>query len=143
MLFDKLNACPNKGLVGEISAYLMLAVYRMFRMLYAANPKNAPVLFRIPHEAACGYADAEMARAAANTAALLAGQEMGLGEPVRDTACFAMTTESITADYPLYATSLFNLIKASEQRMTEPARPAVKTEREHRAEHAPEHAARL
>ncbi len=28
ILYDKLNACPDKGLVGEISGYLMLAVYR-------------------------------------------------------------------------------------------------------------------
>ena len=34
ILFDKLNACPDKGLVSEISAFLMLAVYKMFRLLY-------------------------------------------------------------------------------------------------------------
>ena len=27
ILYDKLNACPDKTLVGEMSAYLMLAVY--------------------------------------------------------------------------------------------------------------------
>ena len=50
ILYDKLNACPNKGLVGEISAYLMLAVYKMFRLLYAAGPKNAPGLFSVKKE---------------------------------------------------------------------------------------------
>ena len=121
ILFDKLNSCPNKGLVGEISGYLMLAVYRMFRLLYASNPKNAPVLFSVPAELCAGYADAEMARAASNTGAILAGQEVGLGEPVRDTSAFAMTTESLSRDYPLYATSLLNLIKASERRMKGPS----------------------
>ena len=121
ILFDKLNSCPNKGLVGEISGYLMLAVYRMFRLLYASNPKNAPVLFSVPTELCAGYADAEMARAASNTGAILAGQEGGLGEPVRDTSAFAMTTESLSRDYPLYATSLLNLIKASERRMKRPS----------------------
>ncbi len=121
ILFDKLNSCPNKGLVGEISGYLMLAVYRMFRLLYASNPKNAPVLFSVPTELCAGYADAEMARAASNTGAILAGQEVGLGEPVRDTSAFAMTTESLSRDYPLYATSLLNLIKASERRMKRPS----------------------
>ncbi|HIV87885.1 MAG TPA: helix-turn-helix transcriptional regulator [Candidatus Pygmaiobacter gallistercoris] len=117
ILFDKLNRCPNKGLVGEISGYLMLAVYRMFRLLYTANAKNAPVLFSLPENLSTGYADAGMARAAANVKAILSGQEIGLGEPVRDVSAFAMTTESLSQDYPLYATSLLNLIKASELRM--------------------------
>ena len=117
ILFDKLNRCPNKGLVGEISGYLMLAVYRMFRLLYTANAKNAPVLFSLPENLSTGYADAGMARAAANVKAILSGQEIGLGEPVRDVSAFAMTTESLSQDYPLYATSLLNLIKASERRM--------------------------
>ena len=117
ILFDKLNRCPNKGLVGEISGYLMLAVYRMFRLLYTANAKNAPVLFSLPESLSTGYADAGMARAAANVKAILSGQEIGLGEPVRDVSAFAMTTESLSQDYPLYATSLLNLIKASERRM--------------------------
>ncbi|MDD2994091.1 MAG: helix-turn-helix transcriptional regulator [Pygmaiobacter sp.] len=117
VLFDKLNGCQSKALVGEISGYLMLSVYRMFRLVYASNGKNAPALFSIPGELSSGYADAEMSRAAANTAALLAGQDAGLGETVRDTACFAMTTESLSQDYPLYATSLLNLVKASELRM--------------------------
>ena len=47
ILFDKLNACPDKGLVSEISAFLMLAVYKMFRLLYNAGPKNAASLFSV------------------------------------------------------------------------------------------------
>ena len=121
ILFDKLNSCPNTRYLRVISGYLMLAVYRMFRLLYASNPKNAPVLFSVPAELCAGYADAEMARAASNTGAILAGQEVGLGEPVRDTSAFAMTTESLSRDYPLYATSLLNLIKASERRMKGPS----------------------
>ena len=35
----------------------------------------------------------------------------------KDTSCFAMTTESLSKEYPLYATSLFNLIKNSESRI--------------------------
>ena len=41
ILFAKLGECQNKGLVGEVSSYLMLAVYNMFRLLYCAGPKNA------------------------------------------------------------------------------------------------------
>ena len=40
ILYDKLNSCPDKGLVSEISAYLMIAVYKMFRLLYNAEKRQ-------------------------------------------------------------------------------------------------------
>ena len=120
ILYDKLNACPNKGLVGEISAYLMLAVYKMFRLLYAAGPKNAPGLFSVKKELYPGYSDAAMHMAEANVKAILAGEDVGQGAPVKDTSAFSMTTESLSDEYPLYASSLFNLIKTSEGRIETP-----------------------
>lgn len=117
ILFDKLNTCQNKALVGEVSAYLMLAVYKMFRLLYGASPKNASTMFSVPKQVFSGYAQGEMAKAEANVHALLAGIDVGLGEPVKNTSSLAMTTESISRSYPLFATSLFNLIKTSEERM--------------------------
>ena len=117
ILFDKLNACPDKGLVSEISAFLMLAVYKMFRLLYNAGPKNAASLFSVKKNVYSGYSDAAMHVAEANVKAILAGEDVGLGAPLKDTSAFAMTTESLSADYPLYATSLFNLIRTSEARI--------------------------
>lgn len=117
ILFDKLNACPDKGLVGEISAFLMLGVYKMFRLLYNAGPKNAASLFSVKKNVYSGYSDAAMHVAEANVKAILAGEDVGLGAPLKDTSAFAMTTESLSADYPLYATSLFNLIRTSEARI--------------------------
>lgn len=117
ILFDKLAACPDKGLVGEVSAYLMLAVYTMFRLLYSAAPKNAASMFRVSQGRWQGYSSAAMSTAQANVKATLAGEEMGGGPALKDTSCFAMTTESLTREYPLYATSLFNLIKNSENRI--------------------------
>lgn len=117
ILFSKLAACPDKGLVSEVSAYLMLAVYNMFRLLYASAPKNAESLFRVSPGRWQGYSAAAMSTAQANVKAALDGENMGNGPALKDTSCFAMTTESLSKDYPLYATSLFNLIKNSEGRI--------------------------
>lgn len=122
ILYDKLNACPNKGLVGEISAYLMLAVYKMFRLVYQAGPKNASSMFVIKRNTSQGYSDAAMHIAEANVKAVLAGEDVGYDAPLKDTTAFAMTTESLTRDYPLYATSLLNLIKTSEARIEKATR---------------------
>lgn len=117
ILYDKLNACPDKALVGEISAYLMMAVYKMFRLVYRSAPKNAASMFSVPESLWRGYSGGAMSVAEANVAAILKGEDLGAGSQLKDTSAFAMTTESITKEYPLYATSLFNLIKTSEQRI--------------------------
>lgn len=117
ILFSKLAACPDKGLVSEVSAYLMLAVYNMFRLIYSAAPKNAESMFRVSRGRWQGYSAAAMNAAQANVNAALEGENMGSGPALKDTSCFAMTTESLSKEYPLYATSLFNLIKNSESRI--------------------------
>lgn len=114
ILYDKLNACPNQGLVREISNYLMLAVYKMFRLMYSAGPRNASSMFSVRQSLYGGYSDAAMHTAEANVRAILAGEDIGQGTPLKDTSPFAMTTESLSRDYPLYSTSLLNLIKTSE-----------------------------
>ena len=48
ILFDLLAKSACKPLVHEVSSFLMLAVYRMFRLVYSANPRNqsAPICRR-------------------------------------------------------------------------------------------------
>ncbi len=118
ILYDKLSAGPNKALVGEMSGYLMLAVYKMFRLLYRSGPKNAASMFSVGEPLWNGYASGAMNMAEANVGAILQGEDMGPGGPIKDFSPFAMTTESLSKDYPLYATSLLNLIKTSEERIS-------------------------
>lgn len=117
ILYDKLNACPDKGLVSEISGYLMLAVYKMFRLVYRSVPKNTASMFSVAEGVWGGYSGGAMSMAEANVVAILKGEDVGLGPVLKDTSAFAMTTERLTKEYPLYATSLLNLIKTSEERI--------------------------
>lgn len=123
ILFDKLNACPDRALVSEISGFLMVAVYHMFRLVYGAGPKNAANMFSVPEALWRGYSVGAMAVTEANVGAILKGDTPVGGVPLKDLTAFQMTTESLTRDYPLYATSLLNLIKTSEERIAG-ARPA-------------------
>ena len=118
ILFDKVTSCQNKAITVEVSNYMMLSVYRMFRLLYSAQPKNSSSMFSIPAELYSGYTAAEMCRSEAIASALLLGQSVKGDEPITSTESLEMTTESIARDYPLYATSLLNLIKSSEGRIT-------------------------
>ena len=84
VLYAKIGQCHSKALTTEVSAYLMMAVAKMFRL------------------------------AESNVEALLDGQDVNGGEGVKDPACLAMTTESLTREFPLYTPSLLNLVKTSE-----------------------------
>ena len=118
ILYAKLDECRNRDLVTEVSGYLMLAVYKMFRLLYSAEAHNARSLFSISQNTWEGYSVSAMHMPQANVRAVLAGEDaVGSGVPLKDTHCLGMTTESLTKEYPLYASSLLNLIKTSETRI--------------------------
>ncbi len=122
ILYDKLSKHPNRALVGEVSGYLMMAVYKMFRLIYSAGPKSTDSMFRLPSSLWQGYTDGAMQVAQSNVSAILKGKDIGLGDPLKDVSGFAMTTESLSEDYSLYATSLLNLIKTSEERIALPSK---------------------
>ena len=114
VLYAKVGQCHNKILVTEISAYLMMAVYKMFRMLYAAEPHNAQSMFRVDEQRWTGYSEAVMHMAEANVGAVLKGAEVHGAEGLKDVSPLSMTTESLTREFPLYTSSLLNLVKTSE-----------------------------
>ena len=115
ILYDKLQASKNKQLVTQISQYLMLAVYRMFRCLYDASSKNAVGMFRVSAARWQGNADAAMRVAEAELAAALNGEDGT--KDCMDPATDALSTERLTQDYPRHATSLLNLVKNAEESM--------------------------
>ena len=117
--YAKIGECHSKALTTEVSAYLMTAVAKMFRLLYSAESHNAPSMFSVDARRWPGYSDAVMHSAQANVEALLAGEALPGGEGVADPSCLAMTTESLTREYPLYTPSLLNLVKTSETRARE------------------------
>lgn len=111
ILYDKLQTCKDKQLVVGVSEYLMLAVYKVFRHLYLASPKNVASMFRVSPAKWENYTDAAMNLAEGDFSARLEGE----GAAAVDTEVIAMTTESLAREYPRHATSLMNLIKNSEE----------------------------
>ncbi len=115
VLFDLLSKTGSKTLVGEASAFLMLAVYRVFRLVHAINPKNQGAMFSLPLPLAGRYADAAMQLCEANAAAVATGVPLPGQEAVRDTQ-ITVTTQSLGEEYPLWSSSLLNLIQTAEKR---------------------------
>ena len=113
ILFDLLGKCESKTLVKEVSTYLMAAVYRMFRVVFSANSKNHNVMFSVPPALSEGYCDALMNISAQRAAAAAKGELPGADE-ITNPDELLITTESLSSKYPLFATSLFNLIQNTE-----------------------------
>ncbi len=116
ILFDLLSSAQNKAFTTEVSAFLMLAVYRMFRVIYSLGNKNQDELFALPKHLSIGYADSAMQIAEMNARAIAQGLPvpgMNSGNPPNKVA---VSSTSLSTGYPLFASSLFNLIRTSETR---------------------------
>lgn len=117
ILFDLLQKCNSKSLVTETSAYLMGGVYKMFRVIYSANPRNEEGLFGVSSKLCRGYTDAVM-HISEERARLAAQETFDDQDPEGKIAqSMHITTESLSKTYPLFASSLLNLIQSTEGRM--------------------------
>ena len=117
VLFDLLAKTGSKSLVSEASAYMMLALYKMLRLVWAANPKNQDAMFVLPLPEALDYTSAAMDICQANAHSIVRGSPLPGSEPVENPALLALSTETLTDTYPMWSSSLFNLIQSCEKRI--------------------------
>lgn len=122
VLFGLLARSNCKDLINEVSAFMMLAVYRMFRIVYQINPKNQNAMFTVPENMAQLYAQAAMTLHCANAVSI--AQNTPAGElscvPPAEVGALSITTESLEQDYPLFASSLLNLLQNAELEIPAP-----------------------
>ncbi|MGI5959325.1 MAG: helix-turn-helix domain-containing protein [Massiliimalia sp.] len=111
--FDLLQKVGSNALTTEVSNYLMLAVYNMFRTLYSINPKNESTMFTVPANLSSTLSTARMIEAEAAIKAILENND-GKKDAKIDPEKISISTESLQQDYPLFTSSLLNLIKNSE-----------------------------
>ncbi len=117
ILFDMVSLTKNKTVVSEVSSYLMLAVYKMFRSLYSANPRNQAGLFTVPKSMARDITDAAMKSCEARLQASIDNENVPDVVPLENIEALSLTTEEISRRYPMFASSLLNLIQNSESKI--------------------------
>ncbi len=117
ILFDLLQKVDCADLTNQVALYEMVAVYKMFRILYQANAGNAPSFFSVPDSRFRGFSDASMSILEANITALSKGGRVGGMMPVESVEALHMTFETLSGDYPLFAASLMSLIRSAENAM--------------------------
>lgn len=117
IIYSILQKCNHKGLTTEISAFLTVSVYKCFRILYSANPKNPQGLFAAPEKIQGGLSSAAMHISEANAQCLAGGDSVEDVKGLKKEDAPTLSPEILSADYPLFSGSLFNLIQGAETRM--------------------------
>lgn len=117
VLFSLVRETESNSLMKEVSAFLMLAVYRMFRKVYSSNPKNDPNFFTVNEVMADNAASAAMSLCAANAEAAAKGVKVGGGDVAAVSDETVITSTTLSEKYPALSSSILNIIKNSEAKI--------------------------
>ena len=100
-----------------ISLLLLLITYWCYRFaFYAANPKNQAATFTLPASLWGAYSQAAMNICEANCQSILSKEENLVLGKQGDVKQPEISTASLAQQYPLFTSSLLNLIQSAEQK---------------------------
>lgn len=117
ILYDMLQKAGSRELTTEVSDYIMTAVYKMFREVYAANAKNPDGLFAVDTPVYRALSSAAMQIGEMKVHCTAQGIETDGITPFKSPEKLSTSPQKIAEEYPLFATSLSNLIKTVETYM--------------------------
>lgn len=115
VIFDILAQSGNKNLTSEVSSYLMVSIYKMFRLLYSANPQNPQDFFAINTELQRGLSSALMLVSEANAESL----SKSFVTAKYKNREITLSPNTIQEKYPQYAVALSNLIQITENHISD------------------------
>ncbi len=117
VIFDLLQKCNNKALTVEVSNALVQTIYLLFRQIYAANPKNPKAMFSVEDYVYQTAAINSAARSVARVGQLARGGHVDGLPGVEAERLPAILPDDLTAQYPMFATSLLNLLRSAEKEL--------------------------
>ena len=126
ILFSLAKKTGSATVLKSVSDYLMLAAYKMFRIVYSANSRNDSRFFSIPDPAADHLTDAAMSVSAAAAKAAVSGVVLGDGDKVKESTETLITTNSLSEEFGSSASSLLSTVKESEACISELLSPTAK-----------------
>ncbi|MDR1002458.1 MAG: helix-turn-helix transcriptional regulator [Oscillospiraceae bacterium] len=117
ILFAMLQQAQCKALTSQVSLYLMVCVYKMFRVLYLSAPKNSKNFFSAADGLARGLSTAALEVLEAKIAIIASGKDVGEMKGFENSSSLEMSEEEMQKAFPLFMSSLLNLIKNAETEM--------------------------
>lgn len=109
IIYNKLENCERPDIVDQVSAYLMSAVYSLFRCLYDSDgiTGHDDNLFSLSKELGKGYSDASMEIAFSKLSVLAKNSD--------STHPLALDIETISKEFPKLSSSLYTVLKSTEE----------------------------
>ena len=114
VLFDLLSRTKNDGLIENVSNYLTLSVYRMFRVVFNGCDKNQQQMFRVPKAVANPYCVAAMEKSFAKADSITQGKPVDNLEKIKNPEDLTISSKSLSESYPMYSSSILNLVSTAE-----------------------------
>lgn len=115
VLYDYLIKIGNRKLSNNVSNYLMLATYNMFRKVYSANSENPQDMFAVHKEVYSGFSTAAME--ILSTRVSSATDPKCENDFIKQSAELDISPDALASEYPQIASSVFNLIQHAESNM--------------------------
>ena len=117
VLFDLLQKANCRALTNEASIYLMLSVYKVFRIIYLSNSKNPRSFFSVNEAMARGVSTAALEITESRLACIAAGKDVNDLQGLENADALELNDDIIQMNYPAFSSSLHNLIRYAENRM--------------------------
>jgi len=117
ILFDLLQKADCRALTAEASNYLMVAVYKVFRLVYLANPKNPRTFFAAQDFMARGMSTAALEVTESRIEMITAGKSVDGHKGIENIDELELNDELLSSRYPMFSVSLLNLIRTAEGKM--------------------------
>lgn len=114
IVFALLKKINSKNLSQKIFLILSSGVYKAFRLLYSANPKNPQGIFSLNPKLYEGTIDSLMCMSTAESRYILSGESIDNCPGVKEEAFPKLTTEALSQEFPAQAPALFELIQSTE-----------------------------
>ena len=115
VVYGLLSRANSSQLTNDVSAYLDLALYTAYRYIYSANPSNPKSAFMIDEASFSRMADAVMDVKALKMELAAKGLSVDGAEPTDGLKKLTVSPEQLYRDYPLFASSLMNLVRNAEE----------------------------
>lgn len=111
ILYDYLGKIGSRKLTRTASAYLMLSLYKVFRLFYHSNPNNPDGMFSVQKDLYRGYATAAQEKLFTDIENMCSSESENFAQHIAE---LSISPEQIAEDYPDAAASLFNVIQHAE-----------------------------
>ena len=109
IIYDLLTKLHSRKLTRVVTVYLLIGVYKVFRLLYCSNPENPPEMFTIPQNVYRGYATAAQEKVFTDIENLC---DANSDQPTVN--LLTLSPEILAENYHEEAAALFNVIQQSE-----------------------------